>query len=523
MSKAEILYLLPYIISLAVSLVITAYVWGHRRVQGASAYAILTTAQTLIIIGFIFELLSPGLPDKVFWDKVQWVFFAAASEAIPYFAVQYTDYKIPHPKIVWGLASIMPVLLVLGVISDPWTHLVYPNPTLNQTLILGELQYNFTWFIDTFSVYSYIAILIAFILLARRVMRPQRFYRAQVTAVIIGLLIPVSGTALSLMDIHITSLRDATPITSAIGDLIIAWSIFRYHWLDIVHIARDKVFESMTDLVFVLDAQDRIIDINQSALEVLNLKPSGAIGKPAEPIFSKWPLVIETFIEPANSNREIVVQRAEKYIHYDVKSTLLYNQRGDYQGRIFVARDITPYASLQYNLRELNEDLERRVQMRTEELAAAYDTTLEGWAKALELRDKETEGHSRSVTEITFRLASLMNVPQEQLVHIRRGALLHDIGKMGIPDEILRKPGPLTPAEQKIVEAHPETARQLLSSIAYLQLRFGNTLLPSRTLGWQRVSERAKRERNSAFSPHFRCGGCMGCHALQKALPSRLL
>ena len=470
MNKAEFLYLLPYVISLALSLGITVYVWEHRRVQGANAYAILTTAQTLIIIGFVLELTSPSLHWKIIWDKVQWVFDAIASLAIPYFAIQYSEYKLPKPKLVWSLAGIVPALLFLGVLTDPWLHLIYPNPTLNNTLIFGELLYDFTWFVDLFAAYSYLVIFLAFIILARRVVHPQRFYRAQVTAVIIGLLIPVLGTLLSILNIHITQLRDATPITSAVGNLIIAWSIFRYHWLDIVHIARDKVVENMTDLVFVLDAQDRIIDINQSALDVLNLKPSEAIGKPAEPIFSKWPLVIETFIEPANANREVIVDRAEKHIHYDVKSTLLYNYRGEYQGRIFVARDITPYASLQQNLRDLNEDLEQRVQMRTKELAAAYDTTLEGWAKALELRDKETEGHSRSVTETTFRLAALMNVPQDQLVHIRRGALLHDIGKMGIPDEILRKPGSLTPAELKIVEAHPEIARRLLSPIEYLQL-----------------------------------------------------
>jgi len=102
-------------------------------------------------------------------------------------------------------------------------------------------------------------------------------------------------------------------------------------------------------------------------------------------------------------------------------------------------------------------------------LAEAYDTTLEGWAKALELRDKETEGHSRRVMDTTLIVARAMGISKEELVDIRRGSLLHDIGKMGIPDEILRKNGPLNEDERKIVMKHPETAYDLLKRIPYLE------------------------------------------------------
>jgi putative nucleotidyltransferase with HDIG domain len=81
----------------------------------------------------------------------------------------------------------------------------------------------------------------------------------------------------------------------------------------------------------------------------------------------------------------------------------------------------------------------------------AYDTTLEGWARALELRDKETEGHSRRVTETTVIVARAMGIHEEELEHIRRGAILHDIGKMGVPDHILRKEGALTVEERQII------------------------------------------------------------------------
>ena len=103
-----------------------------------------------------------------------------------------------------------------------------------------------------------------------------------------------------------------------------------------------------------------------------------------------------------------------------------------------------------------------------EELRAAYDATIEGWSRALDLRDKETEGHSRRVTERTLQLARAMGLPEGRLVHIRHGALLHDIGKMGVPDSILQKPGPLDEDEWSIMRRHTVAARDLLAPIAFL-------------------------------------------------------
>jgi PAS domain S-box-containing protein/putative nucleotidyltransferase with HDIG domain len=103
------------------------------------------------------------------------------------------------------------------------------------------------------------------------------------------------------------------------------------------------------------------------------------------------------------------------------------------------------------------------------ELGMAYDATIEGWSRALDLRDKETEGHTQRVTEMTLQLARVMGVGEEEQVHLRRGALLHDIGKMGIPDSILLKPGPLTEDEWVIMRKHPTYAYEMLYPIAYLR------------------------------------------------------
>jgi putative nucleotidyltransferase with HDIG domain len=102
------------------------------------------------------------------------------------------------------------------------------------------------------------------------------------------------------------------------------------------------------------------------------------------------------------------------------------------------------------------------------DLTLAYDATIEGWSRALDLRDKETEGHTQRVAQLTEQLAREMGFTEIQLLHLHRGALLHDIGKMGVPDTILLKPGPLTDEEWVVMRQHPMYAYELLSPIAYL-------------------------------------------------------
>lgn len=103
------------------------------------------------------------------------------------------------------------------------------------------------------------------------------------------------------------------------------------------------------------------------------------------------------------------------------------------------------------------------------ELTLAYDSTLEGWSKALDMRDRDTEGHTRRVTEMTERLAMEFKFKDADQIHIRRGAILHDIGKMGIPDSILLKNDSLSNAEWEIMRQHPSMAKDMLSSISYLR------------------------------------------------------
>jgi PAS domain S-box-containing protein/putative nucleotidyltransferase with HDIG domain len=128
-------------------------------------------------------------------------------------------------------------------------------------------------------------------------------------------------------------------------------------------------------------------------------------------------------------------------------------------------RTLAAQAAITLDNNKLLEDLQKS----NDRIFQAYDDTIEGWSNALDLRDKETEGHTLRVTTLTEELAHEMGIPDSDMIHIRRGALLHDIGKMGVPDRILLKPDKLTDDEWVIMREHPVYAYNLLSRIEFLR------------------------------------------------------
>ena len=112
----------------------------------------------------------------------------------------------------------------------------------------------------------------------------------------------------------------------------------------------------------------------------------------------------------------------------------------------------------------------KKLQQSHANLLEAYEATIEGWSHAMDLRDHETEGHGRRVAELTVEMAKAFGMQDEELVHIRRGAFLHDMGKLGIPDAILQKPAELTKQEWETMCKHPQFAYNMLYPIEYLRM-----------------------------------------------------
>ncbi len=370
MNREEIFYLLPYLFSLALSLGIFIYTWRHRYVHGARAYAWFAGGQIVTIIGFILELTSPNLQTKILWDKFQWLTDSFLI-ILPFliFSLQYSEQNLRRPRLIWSYWLSVPILFTLALLTDDIHHLVYPNPHLSTDFPFPDLQYDFTFLVYVYLLlYLYGANLFGISLLVRRAIQPYNAYRLQYWTIIVGYLIPFLFTIFALFGIRIAPQRDISPFSLAIGNLVVAWGLFRYGLFDIVPIAREHIVENMTDPVVVLDVNNRVVDINPAAIISLGKQNAKVIGRLFNDVFANWPITVGDLNHPEVKKKEIAIKEDDDTFFYDLIISPIYNKRGQLLGRIIVARDVTRHKTLETGYRTLSAELEERVAERTREL-----------------------------------------------------------------------------------------------------------------------------------------------------------
>ena len=222
--------------------------------------------------------------------------------------------------------------------------------------------------------------------------------------------------------------------------------------------------ENSSDIISRHDTEGNILYISPACQVVLGYSPEELIGLSFFSLIhpEDIPSLRELLFTTARSDLAAAIpyrarHKSDEYIWLETAARLVFDQEEQIIEIQASSRDVTERKRSQVELQRAHIDLQE-----------AYDKTIEGWVVALDLRDRETEGHTQRVTEMTVKLARQLGHSEDEILHIRRGALLHDMGKMGIPDEILQKPGPLTAEEWTIMRKHPEYAYQMLSPISYL-------------------------------------------------------
>ena len=225
-----------------------------------------------------------------------------------------------------------------------------------------------------------------------------------------------------------------------------------------------KAFRISPDAIAIVRLSDgEFIEINEGFVRLTGYSPEDVIGKNGLTV-SLWANLDESkrYFQLMRSQHEInnmeaVFKKQDGSLWIGLISARTIEVKNELV-IISIIRDITERKRAELELQRAHHDL-----------AEAYEATIEGWSRVLDLRDKETEGHTQRVTEMTIRLARALKVPEDAIVHIRRGALLHDIGKMAISDQILQKPGPLDENEWKAMRRHPEYAHEMIYPIVYLR------------------------------------------------------
>ena len=221
--------------------------------------------------------------------------------------------------------------------------------------------------------------------------------------------------------------------------------------------------ENASDMITRLSSDARILYVSPACKTILGYAPDEMIGKKyVDFIHAEDALVMLDLFEKRKPLHTYIVtfrglRKNGQYVWLETSARAMPDSSGTTVEIQAASRDITERKYAEKALQDAHQHLQE-----------AYERTIEGWVRALDLRDRETEGHTQRVTSLTVKAARALGMNDEELIHIQRGALLHDMGKMAIPDDILQKPGPLNETEWKKMRKHPEYAYDMLSPIKYL-------------------------------------------------------
>lgn len=481
--------LIPILFAFLFSATLSVFTWQRRSVTGARSFAVLLMLEAIWIACIFIKLMLTTLAAKIAVDNVRWITSVLIPLAMLSFSFEYTGTRIRHAVRFWAIMLIVPLATLAMVFTNPAHGLAFSNQRLEPLGPFTVYTYGFGPAILAGSIYNYTVVIIAFILMASFALRQSYLYRVQMLLIVLGLLLPAIGTLFTLSGYYLGPLRDMYPYTTLIANICIAIALFSFHLFDIVPIAREQVFDNMRDGVIVVDSLGRLVDINPAACRYLGQPALRAYGQPLSALPPSWAAQVSLGGLDGDQRHDLVVADDEGERFYELVVTSICNTKSRTAGHLILLRDVSAqkrseaalqraYAEMESRVRDRTEQLSKSVQRLEEEirerqraeteLRDSYDTTLEGWSRALELRERETAGHSRRVVDLTVRLAEALGVPAVDIVHIRRGAILHDIGKMGVPDSILLKPGPLEPHEWEIMRQHPLLAYNALSRVAFL-------------------------------------------------------
>jgi diguanylate cyclase (GGDEF)-like protein/PAS domain S-box-containing protein len=382
---------LIYLLSAGVSAAVATYCWHRRSRPGVLEYALMAASQATWTVGFVLELVAPGLHAKIFWDNVQFLAFAVIPVAFLAFARKYSGRDQGSPSLGYALFA-APLLLVglLAFVDGPADGLVRRSTRLVPAGESSLLIYDFTPLLVASAVYAYLLYLVAFALLAADSLRSHRLYRAQVNVVLFGSMIPILGSLLTMTVLRDNASRDLTPITFAVANLIIAWGLFRRGLFDVVPMARHAVVESMGEAVFVLDPGDRVVDLNEAARRMAGVPPGvEAVGRAAADVLPVEAALLRRVGPDGSVEGE--AEGAESGRQVEVVAHSIFGPRGERAGRVVVVRDITERKRAELELCRHRDRLGELVAERTAEVVAAGRALRESEARLRQIAENSHE------------------------------------------------------------------------------------------------------------------------------------
>jgi PAS domain S-box-containing protein len=338
--------------------VLTAIAWRHRMAPGAPAFALLMLTVVVWSFAYALQLGSATLPAKLFWTRMEYLGIGVLPAAWLAFAWQYTGHESLATRRAIVLLSIEPLLLLLLIWTNEHHGLFWSTIALapGDPLFAWRSTRGIAYWVH--AGYTYLLLLGGTILLIRAFLHAPELYRGQAGGILLGAFVPWVINGLYLAGLNPLAPMELTPFAFLITGIAIAWAVFRFHLLDLVPVARDRVIESIEEGILVLDPGNRIVDINPAACRLLGRTARETMGQPAGTILARWPAVIAQYREIIATHEELVVVHEGQPYYFDLRIAPLHSRGGRATGRVVMVHNITERKKAEIALAQAKEAAE---------------------------------------------------------------------------------------------------------------------------------------------------------------------
>lgn len=376
-------YIIALLFAASLLLFIVNIAWGRRPGRGVTPFIWLILACTVWILGYALELSSTSLMSKLFWFKIEAIGPATIATFALVFVLTFSGrtawLRWPH-MLIFALVPATTIVLM-------WTNdvhgLVYQNPRIvsrGSFLLLVYERGLWFWFVF---LYSYALLLLTAVLILDLGFSLPTLYRKQVMAVLVGFAIPWLSNFAYMNERISGPLPDVTPLSFAVTGIVLWWALLRYRFLTAAPAAHDALIEHMRDIVLVVDANHRILDLNEPAAAFAGASKNMLIGTSITHIFPTWPDLIAGLDAEHDGGVEISASVRSGAHYFDLHSVPVATRNEHHTGRLIVARDITERQKHERQLAILNDitrvalqttDVQTTVHALAARLQALFDT-----------------------------------------------------------------------------------------------------------------------------------------------------
>jgi PAS domain S-box-containing protein len=329
---------------------LAVYAWGRGRRTGR-LFALFALAGCIWAFSYSLEILGGDLPTKLLWAKVGY----AGSVTVPVtwlaFTLQYTGREKTLNARLVAAASIIPLTTLILTLTEGDHHLMWSSMWLETSGPFPALAVTHGPWFWIHTAYSYSLTFFGALLIFLATLRAPGLYRQQGWALLAGILLPWIGNVLFVSGWSRVPTLDLTSIAFTLSALIFGWAVFRFQLLDLLPVARDALVDASADGLIVLDARNRVVDLNLAARQILNEPVGNVLGRPATQLLAVGPELLALNSPPAQARAEWAIGANGQQRIYDLSVSPLADPKGRFTGRLIALRDITAHKATEAELR----------------------------------------------------------------------------------------------------------------------------------------------------------------------------